>query len=92
MTAGVASIAISLPSDQTETTINLSGTDGVGNTLVDVNGDQGQTAVRTDVVAPTIESVNIDTSSCLNIAADADPISDGLQFTPSSLYRLILAN
>ena len=82
MTAGVASIAISLPSDQTETTINLSGTDGVGNALVDVNGDQGQTAVRTDVVAPTITSDNLDSTSCLNIASDADSTTGGLQFTP----------
>ena len=43
---------------------------------------QGQTAVRTDVVAPTITSDNLDSASCLNIASDADSTTGGLQFTP----------
>ncbi|MGB0647163.1 MAG: hypothetical protein ACPGQS_08300 [Bradymonadia bacterium] len=83
LTSGeTVTIAGSLPSSQSSTTLTILGEDGVGNDLIGQDGQPATLDIRVDSEVPQMTASNLGLLDCLGIASDAEQAQGGLQFTP----------
>ena len=75
-------IAGSLPSSQSSTTLTISSEDDVGNDLIGQDGQAATLDIRVDSEVPQMTASNLGLLDCLGISSDAEPAQGGLQFTP----------